>query len=142
MNTIQTYESQTPESGKLAAVQGGGGCCAPSSGGAMGRMKPRWFGGRRGLIVGAIAVGGAGLAFGWPTLVALGIAPILISLAPCAAMCALGLCMMGKGRQGGPTQSNTVQQVPAGDQTPALLTAQAEASPSPDAYLREPAGLA
>lgn len=29
----------------------------------------------------------------WSWLVALGIAPLLLALAPCAAMCALGLCM-------------------------------------------------
>ena len=35
----------------------------------------------------------AGLAFNWSWLVAAGIAPVLLSLLPCAAMCALGLCM-------------------------------------------------
>lgn len=34
-----------------------------------------------------------GLALYWNSLVALGIAPILIGLLPCLAMCALGLCM-------------------------------------------------
>ena len=35
----------------------------------------------------------AGGVSGWDWLVAAGIAPILISLAPCLVMCALGLCM-------------------------------------------------
>lgn len=35
---------------------------------------------------------GASLNWGW--LVAAGIAPILVALAPCAMMCALGLCAM------------------------------------------------
>lgn len=45
------------------------------------------------LIVASLAVLAAGLAIGWPWLSAIGAAPILINLAPCAAMCALGLCM-------------------------------------------------
>ena len=48
---------------------------------------------RKVLAVLAIAVIGGGLALNWSWLVAVGIAPILIALAPCAAMCALGLCM-------------------------------------------------
>lgn len=40
---------------------------------------------------------GAGLALNWNWLTAVGAAPILLSLAPCAAMCALGLCMRGGG---------------------------------------------
>jgi hypothetical protein len=34
-----------------------------------------------------------GAAFNWSWLVAVGIVPLLITLLPCAAMCALGLCM-------------------------------------------------
>ncbi|WP_205602603.1 hypothetical protein [Chelativorans alearense] len=49
--------------------------------------------GRRGLIVAAIAVGIPALWIGWPWLVVAGVAPILLALAPCAIMCALGLCM-------------------------------------------------
>ena len=33
-----------------------------------------------------------GAAFNWGWLVAAGVAPILLALAPCAIMCALGLC--------------------------------------------------
>jgi hypothetical protein len=51
------------------------------------------LGGRRGLIAAGVAVAVAGLAFNWSFLVAAGIAPVLLSLLPCAAMCALGLCM-------------------------------------------------
>jgi len=53
---------------------------------------------RTALAIVALAVIGAGLALNWSWLVAAGIAPILVALAPCAAMCALGLCM---GRMGG-----------------------------------------
>ena len=35
----------------------------------------------------------AGFALNWSWLVAAGIAPILIGVLPCVAMCALGLCM-------------------------------------------------
>ena len=51
-------------------------------------------------IVIFVVLGGAtaaGLWLGWPALVAAGIAPILIGLAPCAVMCALGLCVGGLG---------------------------------------------
>lgn len=50
-------------------------------------------GGRRGLIAAGVAIAVAGLAFNWSWLVAAGVAPVLLSLLPCAAMCALGLCM-------------------------------------------------
>jgi hypothetical protein len=52
--------------------------------------------GRRGIILAAVAIGVPALWIGWPWLVVAGIAPLLISFAPCAIMCALGLCMMGK----------------------------------------------
>lgn len=35
----------------------------------------------------------AGLAWGWGWLTAVGLASVIISLLPCALMCALGLCM-------------------------------------------------
>jgi hypothetical protein len=57
-------------------------------------LARRWLSGRRVLILAAVAVAGGGAWFGWPWLVAAGIAPILLSLAPCAAMCAVGLCTM------------------------------------------------
>jgi hypothetical protein len=52
-----------------------------------------WLRGRRGvavLVVSAVVVGGA---LNWSWLVAAGIAPLLVAVLPCAAMCALGLCM-------------------------------------------------
>lgn len=61
-------------------------------------LLKHWLRGRRGLIVLAVALLAAGLYSSWGWLVAAGIAPILLALAPCAAMCALGLCM---GRGGG-----------------------------------------
>ena len=49
--------------------------------------------GERGLIVLAIGIAAGGMAMNWGWLVAVGIAPILLVIIPCAAMCALGLCM-------------------------------------------------
>lgn len=72
-----------------------------------------WLGlriGKRSVYWGLAAVLlGAGLALNWSWLVAAGIAPLLVVLAPCAAMCALGLCMRkGTGescsKQAGPAQ--------------------------------------
>jgi hypothetical protein len=47
------------------------------------------------LFVGAATVMGGGMALNWGWLTAIGLAPVLVSLAPCAAMCGLGLCMKG-----------------------------------------------
>ncbi|EAQ04601.1 hypothetical protein OB2597_04945 [Pseudooceanicola batsensis HTCC2597] len=51
--------------------------------------------GRRGWILVALAVIGTGMALNWGWLTAIGAAPLILSFAPCAAMCALGLCMRG-----------------------------------------------
>ncbi len=59
----------------------------------VGGLARHYLGGRRGLIVLAVIVIAAGLFLNWGWLAAAGIAPILLALAPCAAMCALGLCM-------------------------------------------------
>ena len=48
------------------------------------------------VLLAVIALGvGLTATFSWGWLVAAGIAPILLAAAPCAAMCALGLCMSG-----------------------------------------------
>lgn len=77
---------------------------------------------RIGLIVLAAVAIGAGLYFGWGWLVAAGMAPLLISALPCLAMCALGVCMTGRGNRswsrqetaGGAPASGTPS-VPSGD---------------------------
>lgn len=51
----------------------------------------------RGLILSGIVIVGAGLALGWGWFAALGFAPLILALAPCVFMCALGLCMMAPG---------------------------------------------
>ena len=55
---------------------------------------------RRVLIIGAIALAVLGIWAGWGWVVALGVAPLILAAAPCLVMCALGLCMMGKGSGG------------------------------------------
>lgn len=52
-----------------------------------------YLGGRRALVLAGSATAAAGLAFNWSWLVAAGFAPLLLSVLPCVAMCALGLCM-------------------------------------------------
>lgn len=46
------------------------------------------------LVASAALVIGAGLYLNWPAVAALGIAPLIVALAPCAIMCALGFCAM------------------------------------------------
>jgi hypothetical protein len=58
-----------------------------------------WLGGRRGLIVAAALALVAGIVLNWSWLVAAGIAPLILAVLPCVAMCALGVCanrMSGK----------------------------------------------
>ena len=55
------------------------------------------FRGRRAWALLALAVVAAALYLNWGWLAAVGVAPLLLALAPCAAMCALGLCMGKKG---------------------------------------------
>ena len=83
-----------------------------------------YLGGRRGLIVLTVIALGAGLVLNWSWLVAAGIAPLLLALAPCAAMCALGLCMNKMGDKSGPTQSGAIDQ--GGTGTPPSSTAAAK----------------
>lgn len=70
-------------------------CCGT---GAAGHTP--WYADRRLLIPAAIALGGAGLWFGWPLLVVAGLAPFVVALLPClimcGAMCALNACSKPK----------------------------------------------
>jgi hypothetical protein len=42
---------------------------------------------------------GSGLYFGWDSLAALGLTTLIVSLAPCLLMCALGVCASRMGRK-------------------------------------------
>ena len=67
-----------------------------------------YLGRRAGFVAMAAIALGAGAYFNWGWLVAAGIAPLIISIAPCAAMCALGLCMSGRSRAApAPDQAST-----------------------------------
>ena len=72
-------------------------------------IRPRGFSipfGRRGLILSAMALIGAGLWLNWGWVAAIGAAPLILAVAPCAAMCGLGLFMMG-GSKSCATQKNS-----------------------------------
>ena len=71
---------------------------------AIWRAIRAWVTGRRGLIIGGLAVATTTLAIGWNWLSAIGVAPVILSLAPCAAMCALGACAMRWGNASGSTR--------------------------------------
>jgi hypothetical protein len=64
----------------------------------------RYLGRRWGLLAVAVLMLVAGVAFNWSWLVAAGVAPLILGVLPCAAMCALGLCMMGMSRKGAAPQ--------------------------------------
>ena len=82
---MQTRDSLVPQIARAPAVSS-----------ARERIRS-WLASPRALLIGGIAVVAAGLALGWNWVVAAGLAPIILSLAPCAVMCALGMCMMGRG---------------------------------------------
>jgi hypothetical protein len=88
--------------------------------------------GRRGHIVAAVALGIPALWIGWPWLVVAGVAPLLIALAPCAIMCALGLCAMKAGAKANNgsnvsrSETSCCSQSPATDETMAALPGKEE----------------
>lgn len=91
--------------------------------------------GRRGLIVAAVALGIPALWIGWPWLVVAGVAPLLVALAPCAIMCALGLCAMKAGTKANHDEAGSkisrsepscCSQSPAADETVATLPRKGE----------------
>lgn len=53
-----------------------------------------YLGSRKALLILAVVVAVAGLVLNWKWLVAIGLAPILLSALPCLVMCAFGVCMM------------------------------------------------
>jgi hypothetical protein len=79
--------------------------------------------GRRGLVAAGLSVGAAALWFGWPLLVVAGLAPILLALAPCAIMCAVGVCTMKACSTGSATDAARAPIQPATDETIVSVTA-------------------
>lgn len=50
------------------------------------------------LVLSATLIIGLGLYLKWPAVVTLGLAPLVLTFAPCALMCALGLCAMSSSK--------------------------------------------
>lgn len=67
-----------------------------------------YFGNRKVLIALAVVALLGGMILNWNWLVAAGLAPIILALAPCAAMCAAGLCMSKMGQKSCDSQTRTV----------------------------------
>ena len=57
---------------------------------------PRSAMNKRLLIIAAMSVIGGGMALNWGWLAAIGVAPLILALAPCAVMCGFGVCAMCK----------------------------------------------
>ncbi len=55
------------------------------------------LGDRRILIAIAAALFTAAIVFNWQWLVAAGLASLIVGVLPCVAMCAVGVCAMGRG---------------------------------------------
>jgi len=104
MENVQNVEANT------AAAQE---CCAPAA-------KSGWLKSRNLLIGAAIAGGGGALVLGWDWLVAAGLATFIVALAPCAVMCALGLCASRMGKKDAGTGAQAIP--PKEAQPPAAET--------------------
>ena len=68
-------------------------CCAAPAKSASSRL-PAWATRNRLMIAGGVLLFG-GAFFNWGWLVAIGVAPILLAVASCGIMCALGMCATG-----------------------------------------------
>jgi hypothetical protein len=88
-------------------------CCAPAA-------KSGWLNSRNLLIGAAIAGGGGALVLGWDWLVAAGLATFIVAIAPCAVMCALGLCASRMGKKDAGTGAQAIP--PKEAQPPAVET--------------------
>ncbi len=95
----------------------------------------RRLGGRRSLVIGGGAVVAAGLASAWSWLGAIGVAPILISLAPCLVMCALGMCMQRMTSGSGSSEAQT-----EADARPNVSGGRSAIAPSESSKIGLPAG--
>ena len=83
-----------------------------------------YLGNRWALLVLAIIAAVAGLAFNWNWLVAVGLAPILLSTLPCLLMCVFGACMMCRSGKEQSTLSRNVGDQSTPPVSPAAHAAQ------------------
>ncbi len=65
-----------------------------------------YLGNRKVLIALAVVALLGGMILNWNWMVAAGLAPIILALAPCVAMCAAGLCMNKMGQKSCDSQAN------------------------------------
>lgn len=77
-------------------------------------LARQYLGDWRGIVVLASVATASGLAFNWNWLVAAGIAPVLLSVLPCVAMCGLGLCMHRGGGRSCSTDAAVSPRLPDG----------------------------
>jgi hypothetical protein len=104
-----------------------------------------WLRSRNGVIAMIVLAVVIGAVLNWSWLVAVGIAPLLLTVLPCAVMCGLGLCMhrmaggscsisSGRPDHPGTPASKVAQRITAASepnkQAPAPHTAAAGASPT------------
>ncbi|MGX1501041.1 hypothetical protein ACSSV1_006110 [Labrenzia sp. MBR-25] len=97
--------------------------------------------GRRGLIAAAVIFAIPALWLSWPWLVLVGLAPILIAIAPCAIMCALGLCTMKACSSDRGSQAGSCSKSQVNDQAVPSVTADnaiADQAPEPPAIQASP----
>jgi len=85
---------------------------------------------RTALVVVALLVVMAGVAMNWSALVAAGIAPLLISVLPCAVMCALGLCMSRMGRSPAAVESAPERPIVAAPEHTQISSVAARSEPA------------
>jgi len=97
-----------PAPAQLPSAEGGS-CSAVASGQ---RRYRRW-------LIGGALVGVPLLLWGgWDWLAAAGLATVLIAVAPCLAMCALGLCMRGGKSNSAPSLADIRKTYEAGSGEP------------------------
>ncbi len=72
----------------------------------------RYYIGRgRGLSILATVVVTAGVALNWSWLVEVGVAPLLLGILPCVAVCAAGVCMCKTAAKSGPAEAQTTKTI-------------------------------
>ena len=82
-----------------------------------------YLGSRTGIIAMAVVGLGAAGYFNWSWLVAAGLAPLILAMAPCGVMCAMGLCMRGGSKSPGDAQAPQSDSAGEAGQNPALQLA-------------------